>query len=503
MPTTVKVSNFGPIASGSVELRPLTVFFGPSNSGKTFLSTLIYGLHTITNGFSVLPRFGLWERWMERAAAAASYSGDSEVFSEIDDFMPHALSARKVRFDSLPASYRELLNDFHTADDGFAADFSAELKRLYNKGTTEELIQVPRSNRTSTITMSVCDNQTNSLPNPSGWEMKATLDGVDCATNVNIDAAFVIGLTGRRYQRALPFVEDSKTSGLREHILVELHQILGRRALPQPPDPWFLPASRSGIILTHRVLASAIVRRLTGRGQANISEAYALPGTISDFIANLLTSTDWRYMSESPGSMAEYIEMDLLQGRVDLQQTDEFAIPAFVYTPDSWEEGIPLVDASSMVTELAPLVVYLRRFVKPGDTLIIEEPEAHLHPEIQTKVALALARMVRSGIRLVITTHSDWLLAEISNLIRAGELEDPRSGPEANPADPPRLLASEVGVWGFEVDPDSRASTIQELPFRWIGGVEPPKIFDIAEAMHEQTAQLIREHEDGLGHEIE
>ena len=36
MPTTVKVSNFGPIARGSVELRPLTVFFGPNNSGKTF-----------------------------------------------------------------------------------------------------------------------------------------------------------------------------------------------------------------------------------------------------------------------------------------------------------------------------------------------------------------------------------------------------------------------------------------------------------------------------------
>lgn len=60
MPTTVKVSNFGPIASGSVELRPLTVFFGPSNSGKTFLATLVYGLHTITNGFSVLPRPELW-----------------------------------------------------------------------------------------------------------------------------------------------------------------------------------------------------------------------------------------------------------------------------------------------------------------------------------------------------------------------------------------------------------------------------------------------------------
>lgn len=507
MPTTVKVSNFGPIASGSVELRPLTVFFGPSNSGKTFLATLVYGLHTMTNGFSALPRPELWQQWVIRSVAAGTYSGGSEAAKEIGNFIAHGLSAGKVRFDRLPASYRELLNDFHSANDGFAGELSDELKRLYNKGSTEELIRIPSPNHRGTITLSVQGGPTRSAEVRSGWEMGATLDGVACTTEVNIDPDHVIEMEdmgSQGLQLTLPLFEggqDSVVDGFLDTLIVD--RILGSfRDNRESTEAWFLPASRSGIMLTHRILASAIVRRNTGRRHRSTFDPYGLPGAIADFVANLLTFTEHRKGGQQR-QLARYIETGLLQGRVETRREGEFATPSFVYTPDSWKKGIPLEDASSMVTELAPLVVYLRGFVKPGDTLIIEEPEAHLHPEVQTKVALAVARMVRAGVRLVITTHSDWLLAEISNLIRAGELEDPRSGPEANPAAPPRLLASEVGVWGFEVDPDSRASTIQELPFRWIGGVEPPKIFDIAEAMHEQTAQLIREHEDVLGHEIE
>ena len=41
----LSVRNFGPIYSAEVELRPLTVFVGPSNTGKSYLAILIYALH--------------------------------------------------------------------------------------------------------------------------------------------------------------------------------------------------------------------------------------------------------------------------------------------------------------------------------------------------------------------------------------------------------------------------------------------------------------------------
>ena len=51
----IAVENFGPIEKGEVELRPLTIFVGASNTGKTFFSVLIYSLHSTLEGFSRIP----------------------------------------------------------------------------------------------------------------------------------------------------------------------------------------------------------------------------------------------------------------------------------------------------------------------------------------------------------------------------------------------------------------------------------------------------------------
>ncbi len=40
----ISVENFGPIREGTVEFKPLTVFIGPNNSGKTYMATLMYAL---------------------------------------------------------------------------------------------------------------------------------------------------------------------------------------------------------------------------------------------------------------------------------------------------------------------------------------------------------------------------------------------------------------------------------------------------------------------------
>ena len=41
----LNVRDFGPIAKADLDLRPLTVFVGPSNTGKSYLAILIYALH--------------------------------------------------------------------------------------------------------------------------------------------------------------------------------------------------------------------------------------------------------------------------------------------------------------------------------------------------------------------------------------------------------------------------------------------------------------------------
>ena len=49
------VEDFGPIVKASVDLRPLTVFIGPSNTGKSYLAILMYALHQCFGDGSITP----------------------------------------------------------------------------------------------------------------------------------------------------------------------------------------------------------------------------------------------------------------------------------------------------------------------------------------------------------------------------------------------------------------------------------------------------------------
>ena len=138
--------------------------------------------------------------------------------------------------------------------------------------------------------------------------------------------------------------------------------------------------------------------------------------------------------------------------------------------------------SSAMVSELAPLVLFLRGIVRQGDLLIIEEPESHLHPGAQTKIAQTLARLVRAGVHVMITTHSNWLLQQISNLIREGEL---RKQGESTSESADYLKAEEVGAWRFYKD-----KPVTELPFDLVEGIEPEDHLDIAEDLYNRSAGL-------------
>ncbi|MFC9853066.1 AAA family ATPase [Streptomyces prasinus] len=46
----------------------------------------------------------------------------------------------------------------------------------------------------------------------------------------------------------------------------------------------------------------------------------------------------------------------------------------------------------------------------PGDLLIVENPEAHLHPGGQSKLGRFLARVAGAGAQVIVETHSDHVL---------------------------------------------------------------------------------------------
>ena len=85
---------------------------------------------------------------------------------------------------------------------------------------------------------------------------------------------------------------------------------------------------------------------------------------------------------------------------------------------------MPLTAAASSIKELAPLTLFLNRYSTKSVSFLFEEPEAHLHPNRQVKVADMISCMINDGAHMQITTHSDYLIKRFNNLINLYLLKD-------------------------------------------------------------------------------
>lgn len=78
---------------------------------------------------------------------------------------------------------------------------------------------------------------------------------------------------------------------------------------------------------------------------------------------------------------------------------------------------IPLYLSSTSARELTDLFFFLMYIAEKGMMVIIDEPESHLSPSNQIEMARLFAFCVNAGLKVFITTHSDYLIKEFNNLI--------------------------------------------------------------------------------------
>ena len=76
---------------------------------------------------------------------------------------------------------------------------------------------------------------------------------------------------------------------------------------------------------------------------------------------------------------------------------------------------------------------------------------------------LAAAAAVRTGVRVLITTHSEWVLDELANLVRLSDL--PESSRKAITGTDLALSPDDLGVWLFEPKNRPKGSVVKEIPF--------------------------------------
>ncbi len=465
----ITVQNFGPVEKAEIDLRPLTVFVGESNSGKTYLSALIYALHHTFEGFSPFPWstsniLSLRLNYLPRYR-----SSSTRIKLEEEDEILNTLEKlnnveQPFKFSDLPIRMRSRLESKLKN----SSIFEDELKRCFDLESILDIIRSGKNNSNGlTISLKVDEKKQNI------WNFDMHYFGAKPTVNGSINEDLVI-LSGSKKQ--LP-----EMLGI-EELLSLLRSSAYRRGTG---DSYYLPAARSGIMQSHGVIASSLVERSTRIGLERFPEISTFSGMIADFLKHIINYKEQKKSSSKIIDIANKLEEELLGGEIKVYKPSRVAYPEFLYHPQMSKKPLRMNQSSSMVSELTPLVLFLRKIVKRGDTLIIEEPESHLHPGAQTKIAITLARLVRAGVRVIITTHSDWLLQQIGNLIREGELNKQ----EKDTSELPHwLLKEEVGAWWFHAD-----KPVQEIPYDRIEGIEPRDYEDVADGLYNNFVELERQ----------
>ena len=110
--------------------------------------------------------------------------------------------------------------------------------------------------------------------------------------------------------------------------------------------------------------------------------------------------------------LADFLEKDILKGKIKVSKEGEIA-----FNPNKTAKNLDVHLSASMVKSLASIVFYLRHLAQKNDFIIIDEPELNLHPDNQRKIARFLVRLVNAGFKVLISTHSDYIVKEFNNLI--------------------------------------------------------------------------------------
>lgn len=183
-----------------------------------------------------------------------------------------------------------------------------------------------------------------------------------------------------------------------------------------------------------REVSMDVVRRSTGR--------YPWPIRDSLRIANDLTGLS-KYASPF-ADLATELEHAILGGTIGISSDGEIS-----YAPsDTPDRNLNVHLTASVVKSLSSLVFYFRHLAQPNDFIIIDEPELNLHPDSQRKLARILAKAVKRGFKLMMSTHSDYIIRELNHMIMLTKLS-PEAARELG-YDPECALApDDVGVYLF------------------------------------------------------
>ena len=447
----IKINNFGPIENAEIDLRPLTVFVGPSNTGKSYAAILIYALQQHFHNIKLKK---------------------SKIDKEVDIVVSEIIEQLSK-------------NKTHITIANFPNIFTGNyivtvLSHCFGVSDTKSLIRIGSKQKKASIGI-------NSKLSGNSEHYKFSLDIKEKSTKFKPPALKEIKIPVNKELRnsIIHNTYDQRHTTV-TFIMEEIIKYCWRElALPA----FYLPAGRTGIMHANKVVLKTLLESASMSSISSTKEIPSLSKVNADFLQSLLDLDYYMIYNEdsSKEDFGEYIEQNILLGEIKCRLSELTNHPNFTYKPKGWKSDLPLMNSSSMVSELAPIVLYLRYMVRPNNVLIIEEPEAHLHPAMQTKFVQHLAYLINCGTRIIITTHSEWILEALANVVQRSKV------PEASKEqDSVSLLEEQVGVWLFKQNNKSEGSTVDKIEIDDEYGLYDSGFEEVARELHNDSARIDR-----------
>jgi energy-coupling factor transporter ATP-binding protein EcfA2 len=404
----VTVRNLGVINEAEIDLKPLTIFVGPNNSGKTWLAYTIAGLLGQYGSSQYLSAY-IDEKvndtypTLDKAIGDVLNEGNTKI-----DLIQFAEEFAETYFANIARIAPQWMPDFMGTDKASFDRFEANIQLLETRPMfLEELLRRPVNNRLSV-----------------GQGGRGPL-------------LSILKESGKRDLYMYTATEGDITAKIPYRAIKEFLARLVFECLYTALyyDMFAFPTERTAYVSfrsnTSNLIGGArIIRESAGQRSYSIP----LPWPVNHF-NNLMDRLYGRGMTlrkkEAQGSpqVTEYIQLaemlaaHILGGDLDFSTPEPDPMREIIFKPkNNVTLDMPVV--SSMVKELAPLVLYLRYIAWPEELLVIDEPEMNLHPEAQAQLIELLAMLVNAGLRILVTTHSTYIVDHLINLMEAAKHED-------------------------------------------------------------------------------
>lgn len=386
------VEKLGPIKKCRITLGEETIFLGKNNSGKTYISYLLYGV------------FKEVFKWKNKI---------------IDDWIKDNIHPQ-LNKDIISIDKQELTQFLIT-----------EIITKVNEHIYDQLPKIYN------------------LPKKEFEETKIRLDSKDL--QFFIDHALEIGhlttyhLRSSKYTLSVklktednewifePFKESFLSDGLDEvedltesinHSYANMLSVIFRNIIFKTPNTLYIPAERNGInVFRKDLLAKRGSETFEVEEQNNQSKnIYPLP--IADYMKYLgAISNSHNDDDIDPDRLNvwEKLTLSVLKGKYIYNERKDEYFYREVYSSGKTirykTKEIPLQIASSSTKSLFGLEHYIRNTFSKGDILFIDEPEMNLDPENQVHMASLLTLLAKEGVKVIISTHSDYLIRAVTNEI--------------------------------------------------------------------------------------